>query len=173
MRHLILAPESREHGRRRGDSAAGRSSPAVAAVPREIQGVQELGGGAFLVQLAGIEDRDAAEGHKGCAVLAARVELPPLADDEIYLSDVIGCTAVGPDGAVLGTVSATPSLSGLDYLELGLGDGGKVLIPWVPEIVTALDLAQRQVTLDPPEGLLELADSSSAPAATGSRARRA
>ena len=36
--------------------------------------------------------------------------------------------------------------------------GGEVLVPWVPTIVTALDLAARQVYLDPPEGLLELAN---------------
>jgi ribosomal 30S subunit maturation factor RimM len=33
--------------------------------------------------------------------------------------------------------------------------GGSVLIPFRPEVVTRVDLAARQLAIDPPEGLLE------------------
>lgn len=148
VRHVVL-----QAGERARAGAGGKP-----ASPRELLAVQALGGGAALVQVAGINDRDAAEAAQGCVVLAPRAELPALAEDEIYLSDVIGCAALREGGEVLGTISATPCLAGLDYLELRLVSGGEVLVPWVPTIVTALDLAARQVYLDPPEGLLELAN---------------
>ena len=39
-----------------------------------------------------VADRTAAEELRGAVILAARADLPPPAEDEIYLADLEGCT---------------------------------------------------------------------------------
>ena len=130
-----------------------------------VRGAQALGGGAFMLGVEGIDDRDAAEALQGATLLAARADLGPLEDDEFYVADLIGCAAVREDGTVLGQVTAVPNLAGQDLLALALLGGGEALVPYVPALVLAVDLEARRVVLDPPEGLLDLAAQPSPPRA--------
>lgn len=121
-----------------------------------VRGAQALSGGAFVLGVEGIDDRDAAEALQGATLLAVRADLGPLEEDELYVADLIGCAAVREDGMVLGQVTAVPNLAGQDLLALALPGGGEALVPYVPALVLAVDLDARRVVLDPPEGLLEL-----------------
>src|SRR5947209_857190 len=69
-----------------------------------LRSAQELGGGMYLVQLDGVSDRDAAEALRGQAVRAQRQELEPLAEDEIYLADLVGLTVHLAGGERVGTI---------------------------------------------------------------------
>jgi 16S rRNA processing protein RimM len=106
--------------------------------------------GAFLVRLEGVDDRDAAEALAGKPVAVDRkaIELPA---GEVLLADLVGCRAVGPDGAPLGTV-VDIEVGAQDRLVIQQGDV-EWMLPVVPAFVRAIDLEQRVITLDPPEGL--------------------
>lgn len=121
-----------------------------------IGGAQDLGGGAYLLQLAGIEDRDAADALRGRPLFARREDLPPLEDGEYYLSDLVGCEVSTAAGAAVGRVRAVPQIGGQDMLEIERPGRGEALVPLRPEFVTAVDVAGRRVEIDPPEGLLDL-----------------
>jgi len=106
--------------------------------------------GAFLVALAGVDDRTAAEAFKGKAVAVDRdaVVIPP---GEVLLADLVGCRAIGPDGAPLGEV-VDVEVGSQDRLVIRQGEV-EWMLPMVPVFVRAIDLERRVITVDPPEGL--------------------
>jgi 16S rRNA processing protein RimM len=122
----------------------------------EIGAVHDLGGGAYLVQLEGVADRDRAEALRGQPIFALRTELTPLAEDEFYVGDLIGCEVVTAGGDLVGRVRAVPAIGGQDLLEIERPGRKEALVPLQPAFVTAIDLSARRVEIDPPEGLLDL-----------------
>lgn len=125
-------------------------------VPMPIAGVQHLGDGVYLLSLEGVADRGAAEGLAGQPLSARRDELPPLDEDEVYLSDLVGCTAALLSGEEVGPVARVQSLGGQDFLVIAREGREDLLIPAGPPILHRIDLEARRIQIDPPEGLLEL-----------------
>jgi 16S rRNA processing protein RimM len=105
-------------------------------------------GDRYVVQLEGIDDRDAAEALRGSTVLGA--PLGPLPDGEMWVHELVGSRCVDTNGTTLGTVESVEDNPAHDLLVLDTG----VLIPMV--FVTAHDRDARVVTVDPPAGLIEL-----------------
>lgn len=108
----------------------------------------------FVVTFAEVGDRTAAEQLKGAEVLVPASDRPPLAANEYHLMDLVGLQVYKGDcyvGSVVGLVNA-----GNDLLEVALvGDSSPyVYIPFVPAIVTQIDLEHRRIQIDPPLGLL-------------------
>ena len=107
----------------------------------------------WLVQLAGITTRDAAEALRGQVVEVERGALE-LDDDDVLLADLIGCAVVRVDGAPWGTVEEVQMGAMQDVLVIHDGDVERML-PLVDQFVRAIDLDAKIVTVDPPEGLPE------------------
>lgn len=126
--------------------------------PRRVEQVAAERG-EWLVKLAAIDDRDAAEALRGSEVALPRAALPAAADDELYVADLVGCAVFDPAGAPLGTVRAVDNYGHQELLlvEPPGEPGGELLIPFVEPIVVSVDLEARRVVCDPPEGLLDLA----------------
>jgi 16S rRNA processing protein RimM len=59
-------------------------------------------------------------------------------------------------GRVLGLVVRLLRTGGTDVLVVNNGDGRELLIPFTDAICVEVNVAGRRVTIDPPEGLLEL-----------------
>ncbi len=111
--------------------------------------------GALLIRFAGVADRDAAARLSGLVLTADVTARPELDDpDEFYDHQLEGLAAVGPDGAVLGTVREVVHAPASDLLVLET-DHGEALVPFVREIVPQVDLAGGRVVLDPPPGLFD------------------
>lgn len=114
-----------------------------------------------LLKLEGVEDREAAEALTGAAVYADEADLPPLADDEMFLSDLIGLEAVAVDdagegtGERLGTIRDVLDGTAQPLLVVARDGAPDVLVPDVPEIVVGVDTEAGRVFLRPPEGLFE------------------
>ena len=105
--------------------------------------------------IAEVPDRSAAELWRGRFLLAAQDELPPPADDEIYLHDLIGMRVVHVDGRALGAVADTYDLPQGLMLDIRPVNGGPTyFVPWRDEILVNVDEDARVITVDPPEGLL-------------------
>lgn len=105
-----------------------------------------------------ISDRNSAEALKGAEIWMSRADLPPLADDEFYLSDLIDARVVDMQGDFLGTVIGFSSNSAQILLEIKKPSGDVALIPAVKPIVHRIDFVQKIVTIDPPVGLLDPMD---------------
>ena len=108
--------------------------------------------GAYLLALDGLTDRDVAAGLRGRHIEVERDELD-LDDDEVLLSDLVGCKVELPDGAPWGEIVAV-ELGFQDRLVIH-HDGKERLLPVVDPFVKEIDLEHARVVVDPPEGLPE------------------
>jgi len=110
----------------------------------------------WIAQIGGIEDRETAQALNGTRLYAEREHLPPPDDeDEFYNADLIGLRAEGPDGAVIGTVSALYNFGAGDIIEVTLESGARPLLPFDRATVPVVDVAGGRVVIDPPEGWIE------------------
>jgi len=104
-------------------------------------------GKGLVVQLQGCTDRDTAAALRGADIGIYRSQLPPVAADEYYWSDLIGMQVIATDGRVLGR---------LDHLlETGANDvmvvkgEQEVLIPYIEgQVVESVDLETREIRVD-------------------------
>ncbi|MEP0868375.1 ribosome maturation factor RimM [Trichocoleus desertorum AS-A10] len=125
-----------------------------------IKGRYLHGKNMYILQLAGISDRDQAEALKGCKLLVPESDRPQLEEGEFHVIDLIGLDVFDQaTQALLGTVTDVIP-AGNDLLEVKLVAPSNpkqptVLVPFVKEIVPVVDLAARRVELTPPVGLIE------------------
>lgn len=109
--------------------------------------------GGVLLVLGGVTDRDQADRLRGSTVSVPRSAIP-IEQGEVLALDFIGCRAVLTDGTAWGEVVGV--IAGpQDRLVIRDGDVEREL-PLEPELVIAIDLDAKVVTVDPPEGLPEV-----------------
>ena len=111
--------------------------------------------GGWIVAFGSIADRNEAERWRERYLLAPKTELPPAEDGEFYLHELFGLSVV-----LSGTLDVVGEVTDVYELPQGLmldvrRPSGSVLIPFSPEVVTEVDLANRRVLIAPPEGLIE------------------
>ncbi|QQQ75196.1 ribosome maturation factor RimM [Saccharothrix sp. 6-C] len=112
--------------------------------------------GRLLVRFEEVLTRDVAETLRGTVLLGSTEDLPPTGDpDEFYDHQLEGLAAELADGTRIGTVLEVVHGPGGELLVVKRENGDETLIPFVREIVPAVDLAGGRVVLDPPEGLLD------------------
>jgi 16S rRNA processing protein RimM len=116
--------------------------------------------GRMLVLFDGVPDRNAAELLRGTLLSVDADDDPPIDDpDEFYDHQLVGLSAVTVDGTVLGEVADVVHLPASVLLAVRReGAAREVLVPFVREIVPEVDVAGGRVVVDPPPGLLELAE---------------
>ena len=137
--------------------------PVGATEPQAIELVKGRylhGKGLYVIQLAGISDRNQAEALKGCKLLVPESDRPQLEEGEFHVIDLIGLEVFDQaTQTLLGTViDVIPA--GNDLLEVKLSEPKNpkqptVLVPFVNEIVPVVDLVARKVEITPPPGLIE------------------
>ncbi|WP_285732249.1 ribosome maturation factor RimM [Nocardiopsis sp. ATB16-24] len=114
--------------------------------------------GRLLVRFKGVDDRDAAEALRGTALYVDSADIAPLDDpDEFHDHELIGLSAVTTEGETVGTVEDVLHHA-QDLLVITTDGGGEVLVPFVAALVPEVDVAGGRIVLDPPAGLLDLAD---------------
>lgn len=116
---------------------------------------------------AGIGSIPEARVLSGGWIEARRSELPEPTDG-YRRADLIGMKIVGLDGQQLGEVLEVEESIASDLLVVALVSGNEALIPLAPAICTEINLETGQITVDPPEGLLELGNALSADSEAGS-----
>jgi 16S rRNA processing protein RimM len=113
--------------------------------------------GRLLVRFAGIDDRTAAEGLRSTMlVVDSATCAPPEESDEFWDHDLIGLSVATLDGVALGQLTDVLHPPGPDLLVITRPDGAELLVPFVAEMVPTVDMAERRIVVDPPEGLFEL-----------------
>jgi 16S rRNA processing protein RimM len=108
----------------------------------------------WLVVFGGIEDRNTADLVRGRYLLIERALLPPLAEGEVFLHQLLGLEVLTVDGGRVGEVIEVYELRPADLLEVR-GERGTVLIPFLENVVREVDVAGGRLVIDPPDGLLE------------------
>jgi 16S rRNA processing protein RimM len=105
-----------------------------------------------ILRLAGIETMNDAELLAGADVWLPESMVEPLPDRTFYRHDLIGCAVQDRTGTVLGSVTGVEGTLDRSYLVVDR----YIMIPLVEGICVAVDIAARRVTVDPPEGLLDV-----------------
>ena len=126
------------------ETAGGQAVPQIQVVRVSDRGV--------IARLEGVNDRTRAETFKGSQLWIARDRLPAAAEGEYYHADLIGLTAVAPDGAVVGQVIAVENFGAGDLLEIKpVGGGPTEYVPFTNAAVPQVDLAARTLVVVRPE----------------------
>jgi 16S rRNA processing protein RimM len=108
--------------------------------------------GVLLARVEGIRSREAAEALRGVELFVDRDVLPDAEDeDDFYYADLIGLSAVLPDGEIYGTVKAMHDFGAGDMIELSLDGSGNIILPFTKVVVLKVDIANGLIVIDPPE----------------------
>lgn len=150
---------------------ANATQPAPTAEPTTIEGYFLPVGknaGRIVLKLAGCNSISEAEALAGQQLMVHASELPALDPDTFYVSDLIGCTlfngphpigqivdvqfAMSPDGKTR-LLEAAPLL-GLQLANAPTDDD-PILIPFVRAHLESVDLPNKRITMNLPDGLLD------------------
>ncbi len=168
-RRVWLLPEPDRSGTSAG--VAGSSSPsgvtrrpgtgiAALAIPREVDLAHHwLHKGGIVFHFAGIDSISDAEKLAGLIVAVPRQARAALAEDEVYIGDLIGCMLVdvGSNPAVpVGEIEDVDRTAGPVPLLVVRGRTGEVLVPFAKSYLRTIDLVAKRVEMTIPEGLADL-----------------
>ena len=81
--------------------------------------------------------------------------LQPLQPGSYYEHHLVGCIVETAADDVVGTVAAVDGGAGATRLVMN-GPRGEILIPLAVDICVEIDIANKRIRINPPEGLLEL-----------------
>jgi 16S rRNA processing protein RimM len=103
----------------------------------------------------GVESMNDAEALAGAELKVPATALPPLPSQTFYRHDLVGCEVRTQDGHLIGKVTGIEGTLERSLLVVA-GKGGEVMIPMIDGIVVTLDLAGRQIEVNPPDGLIDV-----------------
>ncbi|QGV78263.1 ribosome maturation factor RimM [Streptomyces ficellus] len=112
--------------------------------------------GRLLLRFEGVRDRNAAEALRN-TLLIADVDPDELPEepDEYYDHQLMDLDVVLADGTVIGRITEISHLPSQDLFVVERPDGTEVMIPFVEEIVTEIDLGEQKAVITPPPGLID------------------
>nr|WP_202488783.1 ribosome maturation factor RimM [Streptomyces sp. SID5473] len=112
--------------------------------------------GRLLLRFAGVNDRNGAEALRNTLLIAdVDPEETPEDPDEYYDHQLVDLDVVLTDGTPVGRITEISHLPSQDLFIVERPDGDEVMIPFVEEIVTTIDLGEQRIVVDPPPGLLD------------------
>jgi 16S rRNA processing protein RimM len=136
-------------------------APGERSAPRSVEiKAHWLHKGGVVLHFDGVESISEAEKLAGLIVAIPREERAPLGEDEVYISDLIGCAVVDvavPDATVVvGEIQDVEREAGPVPILVVESARGEVLIPFAKDYLRRIDLEARRIEMSLPEGLVDL-----------------
>jgi len=139
-----------------GSTLTGRRPRSAETATYTVESVRPHSG-RLLIRLDGIADRAAADALRGTLFVVDSATLPPSEDpDEFYDHELEGLRVRTVAGDDVGVIAEVLHSAAGELLAVRTPEGREVLVPFVRDIVPEVALADGIVTIDPPEGLLDL-----------------
>ena len=111
-------------------------------------------GNAYIIKIAGIDNRNEAERLRGSVVFVPKDRIPPLPPDSYYVDELIGLTVLSTDDVRIGRMEDV--LKGGAHDIYVIRDNGKeILVPAVKAFIKRIDLESQIMTIEVIEGLLD------------------
>ncbi len=110
--------------------------------------------GGWILRLTEITTRTLADQWRGRYVLVPAAELSPPAADQVYYHELVGLRVQLQGGEPIGRVEALFEVPQGLVLDVRT-ERGTVMVPYRPEVVLSVDVAQGTIVIDPPLGLLD------------------
>lgn len=133
-----------------------RLSPPVAG-RAEVTLAEVSGSGKVRARFEGIDDRETAATLTGSRLLVPAEAAVPLGEDSYYVDDLLGCDVLDEHGDRLGELVEVVRTGANDVYVVLLEDGRELPLPAIREVVRAVDVAARRMTVRLIPGLDELA----------------
>ena len=109
-----------------------------------------------ILKFAGYDSIEAASALVGYEFAVPETERVELDEDEFYDWELIGCKVETIEGEELGLVSEVLRTGGVEVLVVENAEAkGEHLIPLAETICVEIDIENKLIRVDPPEGLLE------------------
>lgn len=109
-----------------------------------------------ILKFEGYDTMTAAQGLVGGRLVIPDGNLEPLDEGRFFERQLVGSEVVTSEGRMVGHVTKVLRTGGTDLLVLEGVDGRERLIPFADEICGDVDVEAKRITIDPPEGLLDL-----------------
>ncbi|MEU9701840.1 ribosome maturation factor RimM [Streptomyces sp. NPDC047981] len=112
--------------------------------------------GRLLLRFEGVRDRTAAEALRNTLLIAdVDPDELPAEEDEYYDHQLMDLDVVLADGTEIGRITEISHLPSQDLFIVERPDGTELMIPFVEDIVTEIDLEEQRAVIDPPPGLID------------------
>ncbi|GAA1371082.1 ribosome maturation factor RimM [Streptomyces beijiangensis] len=112
--------------------------------------------GKLLLRFEGCLDRTAAEALRNTLLIAdVDPEDLPEESDEYYDHQLMDLDVVLADGTEIGRITEISHLASQDLFIVERPDGTELMIPFVEQIVTEIDLEEQRAVINPPPGLID------------------
>jgi 16S rRNA processing protein RimM len=111
--------------------------------------------GRIVLKFAGVDSISSAEPFAGFWVEIPADQAMPLPEGRYFDHDLIGCAVQDLKGNPVGIVSEVLHFAGNSQLVVK-NLGRELFIPAVESICVRISIGDKQITVDPPEGLLDL-----------------
>lgn len=112
--------------------------------------------GRVVLKFEGLDTRNETEKLVGGKLVIPESDAMALEDDEFYEYQIVGAEVVTVAGERLGRVTRLLRTGGTDVLVVEGEDGRERMIPFADDICPEVDPEAKRITVNPPEGLLEL-----------------
>jgi len=112
-------------------------------------------GESLLVRMEGVTSPEDARRFTGRLIAVAQEDVLPAPEGHFYPWEMAGAVVETRDGQRVGEFVRVEGSEGQPLWVVTEG-GREHLVPAVPEIVVDVNVAERRIVIDPPEGLLEL-----------------
>jgi 16S rRNA processing protein RimM len=109
----------------------------------------------LIARVEGVETPEAADALRGLQLYIPRDALPEPEEDEFYLSDLIGLSAVSPTGEALGRIKAVRDFGAGDILEIQPPAGQTWWVAFTRDAVPTVDIKGGKVVVDRPTEVSE------------------
>ena len=113
----------------------------------EIERLRPLKEDMVVARVKGLSDRDAAGALTGVSLFVARDKLPPPDEDEFYVADLVGLSAVSPDGETIGIVKNVLNFGAGDILEIAPASGETLMLPFTKEVAPSIDFVGGRIVV--------------------------
>jgi len=115
--------------------------------------------GGMVLHFAHSDSISSAETLAGLIIAIPKEMRAQLADDEVYIGDLIGCAVVdvaGETAVVIGEIEDVDRTAGPVAMLVVSGKSGEVLVPFAKKYLRNIDVAARRVEMELPAGLVDL-----------------
>ena len=113
-------------------------------------------GDRVIFKFKGVDSISDAERLAGADVSIPLEERPQPPDGEYYQSDLIGCQVVDQSGRELGLVAGFQETGAAPLLEIRTHGEKELLVPFAKSMLVRVDLTQKRIDVNLPEGLADL-----------------
>lgn len=111
----------------------------------------------IVLKFAGVDSIETAQAYINCEVCVPESEAIALDEGEFYDWELEGCAVITQEGKILGRVREVMRTGGTEILVTAREDepGKDYLIPFAETICLDVDIENKSIRINPPEGLLD------------------